>query len=885
MGILLRLMAKIVFLLVQFTLKAGLEVLGCIVRLLYWSVRTYGWGRVAAFFLALWLSVWVHQQLGSPFTLPASLGSIAFVTFSFWGIMVGGYLWLARRWQQGVRNWSVRTSPQSRWNSHAHAPSNSPAPQRDSLSLPTSLTSGALPSQQAVLSPCGTSLWEQVLSLTTLKEAWRRVLVRGGSPGLDGMTVETFALQAEQHLQRLAMELAENRYQPYPPRWVEVPKRSGGVRRLAILCVRDRIVQLALHIVLSSLWNKCFAPCSYAYRPGRSALQAVAAVERARAVGKVWVVDADIESFFDSVPHAPLFALLEDWLPDEKVRQLVRLCVTATAPAQGRGIAQGAPLSPLLANLYLHPFDEALSQAGYSLIRYADDFVILCATRLQAEEALQRAERLLNGLGLRLNANKTRIVHWDDGFTFLGYVFTKDGKFPSEEAIASLQERLASTDDEMKRRQILAGWKGYFGDSLPDFDPSLLSHIVTEEPVDTIDDAPWWSQEDESDRNGTSSQIGLYRERFLGRPDVFARYWQTKGRKGYAPVRRPVSDEELVAHLQGQIVLGTYLLHPDGTTKALVIDIDGPESSKAGQRAAFQVAMQMVAALQREGITPLWEDSGGKGYHLWLCFSESVPASAIRQWAVRWVDQFRPFPEGVLVEIFPKQDYLAKGALGSLIRLPLGYHPDTGRKSHWLTLEGQPSKDDWSILAETLPINPQTLLSDERQPKSGKLDEFSQDLPEPPELIAPMVKGCALIWGLVQKAKQMHHLRHVERLALLYTLGHCGEVGQTYLHQVIALCSNYNPRITERWIQRLDEGHRPIRCSTLREWLKDLLPGVTCSCVPKAKDPTPLDLLQQARETLPKPITSQKEEWEDVAQDMFGDSLVFDDQGHQSVVD
>ena len=871
-------MAKIVFLLVQFTLRAALEVLGCMVRLLYWSVRTYGWGRVAAFFLALWLSVWVHQQLGNPFAFPASLGSIAFVAFGFWGLMVGGYLWLARLWQQGMSDRSVRALLPSQGNFHAHVPSAPLAPQGNASSLSASTPSGVLPSRQAVPSPYGTGLWEQVLSPATLQEAWRRVLVRGGSPGSDGMTVETFALHAEQHLQRLARELAENRYQPYPPRWVEVPKRSGGVRRLAILCVRDRIVQLALHLVLSPIWDKRFAPCSYAYRPGRSALQAVAAVERARAMGKVWVVDADIESFFDSVPHAPLFALLRDWLPDEQVRQLVQMCVTATAPAQGRGIAQGAPLSPLLANLYLHPFDEALSQGGYSLIRYADDFVILCATRPQAEEALKRAERLLNGLGLRLNASKTRIVHWDEGFTFLGYVFTRNGKFPSEEAVASLQERLASTNDETKRRQILAGWKGYFGDALPDFDLPLPSHSAIAEPAETTEDAPWWSQEGEPDRDEASFRIGLYRERFLGRPDVFARYWQTKGRKGYAPVRRPVTDEELMAHLNGQTVLGTYLLSPEGKTKALVIDIDGPESNEAGQKVAFQLALQMVTALQREGIIPLWEDSGGKGYHLWLCFSEPVPAGVIRRWAIRWVDQFRPFPEGVLVEIFPKQDYLAPGALGSLIRLPLGYHPETGRKSRWLTLAGQPTGDDWAILADTPLINPQTLLSDGRQPKVERLGEFSPDLPEPPEVIAPMVKGCALIWGLVQKAKQMHHLRHVERLALLYTLGHCGEAGQTYLHQVIALCSNYNPRITERWIQRLDIGHRPIRCSTLREWLKDLLPGVTCPCVPNAKDPTPLDLLQQAREALPKPVTSQREEWEEVAQDMFGDALVFDDQ-------
>ncbi len=296
----------------------------------------------------------------------------------------------------------------------------------------------------------------------------------------------------------------------------------------------------------------------------------------------------------------------------------------------------------------------------------------------------------------------------------------------------------------------------------------------------------------------------------------------------------------------------------------------------------------MYASLRQQEVIPLWEDSGGKGYHLWLCFSEPVSAKAVRQWAAKWLDGFRPFPEGVLVEIFPKQDRLAPGALGSLLRLPLGRHPETGRKSFFLLSDGQPAKDDWAILASTPPINPRIFLSDERNLEAEKSEIHSPEVPEPPEAIAPMVKGCALIWGLVQKAKQLRHLRHVERLALLYTLGHCGEAGQTYLHQVIALCSNYNPRITERWIQRLDEGHRPIRCSTLREWLKDLLPGITCPCVLKVKDPTPLDLLRRTEKKVGRgfaatlePVTSRegKELWDEVAEEMFGENLAWGDQG------
>jgi group II intron reverse transcriptase/maturase len=721
-----------------------------------------------------------------------------------------------------------------------------------------------------------TLLWEQAVHPTTLQEAWQRVLARGGGPGPDGVTIEAFALEAERQLQHLAMELRTGSYQPRPPRWVEVPKPQGGVRRLAVLGVRDRIVQQALHLVLIPIWDKRFAPCSYAYRPGRSALQAVHAVERALAVGRVWVVDADIASFFDRVPHRPLFALLEEWLPDPQVRGLVQTCVAAGSPETGRGLAQGAPLSPLLANLYLHRFDTAFLEAGHTLIRYADDFVILCATRQQAEAALQMAKRLLQGLALSLHPDKTRIVHRDEGFTFLGFAFNKDGKRPSEEALESLSARLAATSDEATRQQILTGWQGYFGEAPVsdhrDGDPAHEASGADE----VHPDAPWCSElEDEAgpllSTGVGGSPLALYRARFVGRPEVFARYWQREGRKGYTPVRRAVTDEDLRAHLVGQEILGTYLLHPDGTTKAVVLDVDGPTASEEGQARAFPMARRLADALHRHGIPPLWVISGGKGFHLWLCFAEPVPAKAVRQWMVTWLDQFRPFPEGVLVEVFPKQDGLALGGLGALIRLPLGRHPETGRPSRLLTPQGELVADPWTFLACAPWVNGQALLQSPPARLSSR--------PEPPEAIAPVVKGCALLWGLVRKAAETHHLRHTERLALLYTLGHLGEVGQAYLHQVIGLCANYDPRITQRWIQRLDDGHKPIRCATLKEWLKDHLPGVACPCVPKRANPSPLDLLRRAESLTPSVPSSEStaRAWDGVAQEMFGEALLTDD--------
>ncbi|MFN3421652.1 MAG: CRISPR-associated primase-polymerase type A1, partial [Armatimonadota bacterium] len=846
MGILMRLVARVIEMLLRFTFSAALEILGFSVRLLYWSVRNYGWGKVISFLIAFWLSIELHRKFGWFSLTSATFGSMAISTLGIWGAMVGSYLWLSHFWQ---RRRTTRSelfpststfTPQNLFQNETHANSKT-------ISIPSSLSPISSVSEKVcptLSSPPdkATPLWARVLHPSNLQEAWQRVLVRGGSPGSDGVTVEQFALAIDRHLQQLTDELLRGQYRPRPPRWVEIPKPNGKMRRLAILCVRDRIVQQALLLVLTPLWDKNFAPCSYAYRPGRSAQQAVMALEDALRAGQVWVVDADIESFFDSVPHAPLFSLLPDWVSDECIRHWLQICVTGVSPSPQKGLAQGAPLSPLLANLYLHRFDIALLQAGYRLIRYADDFVILCATRLQAEAALKMAERLLNNLGLSLNLEKTRIVHRDEGFTFLGYTFTREGKRPSDDAIASLQARLASTDDEEKRRQILAGWQGYFG-QVPEIGnlSTSLPNAATAIADESDWTEPWWSEagngEPSTNIEVEAKELVLYRERFCGRSDVFARYWQTGNRKGYAPVRRTITDDEIRAHLTGQIVLGTYLLHPDGTTRALVFDIDGQNFSEVARRNAFQVAQRLASSLEQKGVTPLVEDTGGKGYHIWLCFPEPVGARVVREWAAKWLDNFRPFPEGVLVEVFPKQDYLAPNALGALLRLPLGQHPETGRFSVLLMPDGQPAADPWSLLSKTPFVNLEKLLG------IGQPQECPE-LPEPPERIAPMVKGCALIWGLVQKAAQLHHLRHVERLALLYTLGHCGEAGQTYLHQVIALCSNYNPRITQRWIQRLDEGHRPIRCGTLWEWLKDLLPNITCPFIPRSKDPTPIDLLQ-----------------------------------------
>lgn len=899
MNWILRIVYQIVRLLLELTVRGGLMLLGCGVRLLFWSVRTYGWGRVGGFLVALFASLWINLQLDWLSGSAAMLFSTILGTFILWGLVAGLFTWGSRQWQTWM-NGSARlpaspnggyafpiSAPQTFMQSlpgqfrEAPAPAASPGFSGVPLSPAPARVESPLPAATA-LTEAG-SLLQEILQLPFMQNAWQRVHARGGGPGSDEVTVEAFSLDAERQLLRIIHEIRTGAYAPRLPRRVEMLKRSGGMRRLAVLCVRDRVVQQALYLILAPRWDKKFAACSYAYRPGRSALQAVNAVEKALLQGRVWVVDADIKSFFDTVPHPQLYTLLDEWLPDASIRGLMQQSISAVSASPGLGLAQGAPLSPLLANLYLHRFDTALLQAGQSLVRYADDFIILCATGQQAEEAMRMATRLLEALNLSLNLQKTRILHRDEGFTFLGYHFTRDGKRPSEEALQSLQTRLAAATGETKRRQVLAGWQGYFRGA----DVSAITQAAPASGIPPAEESawldPWWPEAGNGEAgsgngHGGSSPLNLYREWFVARADVYARYWQNETRNGYLPVRSPLPDEELNAHLQGQVILGGYFLKPeDSTTPLLVLDIDGPEIGAAGQQKALPVARQIFSALAQEGIVPLWLDSGGKGYHIWLCFRQPVSARVFRQRLMAWLERFRPYPEGVVVEIFPKQDSISAGGLGSLIRLPLGKHPETGRWNALLTGEGQPVADSVKWLQSASKIDPEAFL---RAMGVQDLSQPELKIPEPPEKIASMVQGCELLRALVSRAAQKQHLRHTERLSLLYTLGACGEIGRNYLHQVIALCSNYDPRVTERWVQRLEEGHKPIRCATLKEWLKDYLPDVKCPCPSGKGNSTPFQFLDLARkdpEELPEPqpeTPGPVKGWEEVARDIFGDETI-----------
>ena len=289
-------------------------------------------------------------------------------------------------------------------------------------------------------------LWERMTSEQALWQAWQRVLANGGGPGVDGMTLAAFAGRATAHLRTLRRELLNGEYRPAQVLRVYVPKRSGGQRPLSLLTVRDRVAQRAAHDALNPVFEPRFLPCSFAFREGRSGVDAARAIGQWRGRGYRWVVDGDIAQCFEHIEHALLLELLGQQIADRRVLRLIRTWLQAQvmnelAPASvmSEGVHQGGAISPLLSNVYLHEFDARLTEQKLALVRYADDWLILCRTEREAQAALQCATDALARLRLMVNPNKTRITHFDQGFAFIGMFFLGERTHWLSPAMAGMQ--------------------------------------------------------------------------------------------------------------------------------------------------------------------------------------------------------------------------------------------------------------------------------------------------------------------------------------------------------------------------------------------------------------------------------------------------------------
>lgn len=277
------------------------------------------------------------------------------------------------------------------------------------------------------------ALYDRIHRDDVLMEGWRRVRANRGAAGVDEQTLaEVEVYGAQRLLAELAEDLRAGSYRPAPARRVDIPKPAGGVRPLGIPTVRDRIVQAAAKIVCEPIFEADFSPCSYGYRPGRSATDALEAIRVAFPSGFVWAVEFDIADFFGSIDHDVVMGLVERRVSDRRTLKLIRQWLDAGVMVEGvfqqtvSGTPQGGVVSPLLANIVLHELDSALEGRNGVFVRYADDGVVLVRSQAHAEQALELIRVTLAGLGLALHADKTKIVdlrEGREGLDFLGCHF------------------------------------------------------------------------------------------------------------------------------------------------------------------------------------------------------------------------------------------------------------------------------------------------------------------------------------------------------------------------------------------------------------------------------------------------------------------------------
>jgi len=324
------------------------------------------------------------------------------------------------------------------------------------------------------------SLIDKVYSRGNLATAAAKVAANRGAAGVDHVDVEAFALHAEAHLKKLEEQLRQGTYQPQAIRRVYIPKPgSDELRPLGIPTVRDRVAQTAIVHVLAPIFERDFAPTSYGFRPNRGCQQALERVEELLAAGYSYVVDADLKSYFDTIPHERLVQRIRAKVADGRLLGLIESFLKAGildglqewTPVAGA--PQGAVLSPLLSNIYLDPLDHLMAAHGLEMVRYADDFVILCRSRQEAEGALALVQAWVAENGLTLHPTKTRIVEAStEAFDFLGYRFDRDKRLVRPKSLEKLKEAVRAKTRRTDGRSLkvivedlnrtLRGWFGYF---------------------------------------------------------------------------------------------------------------------------------------------------------------------------------------------------------------------------------------------------------------------------------------------------------------------------------------------------------------------------------------------------------------------------------------
>lgn len=330
------------------------------------------------------------------------------------------------------------------------------------------------------------SLMDKVYRRATLESAWQRVKRNRGAAGIDKVSIERFEQQADKYLPELEEQLRTGTYQPQAVKRVYIPKSDGKQRPLGIPTVKDRVVQMGLKLVLEPIFEHEFLDTSFGFRPKRGCKDALRRTEQLLKSGRVWVVDADIQGYFDHIPHQALIRLIERRISDQSIVKLLKAYLSqdimdgANCWTPIKGSPQGAVLSPLLANIYLHELDCEMAKQGFHLIRYADDSVALCETQEEAEQVLGFLRKWMESNGLQLHPDKTHLGNCmvkGHGFDFLGYRFECGKRFVRRKSWKALKDKIREKTKRTKGKAviqiirelnpILKGWFGYFKHAKP----------------------------------------------------------------------------------------------------------------------------------------------------------------------------------------------------------------------------------------------------------------------------------------------------------------------------------------------------------------------------------------------------------------------------------
>jgi RNA-directed DNA polymerase len=326
------------------------------------------------------------------------------------------------------------------------------------------------------------SLIDKVYRPTTLYAAWQAVKRNGGSAGTDHESVDLFEERLEKNIAELSEAIRMETYQPRPVKRVYIDKLGSREKRpLGIPAVRDRVVQSAIRMVIEPIFEQQFRPNSYGFRPNRGCKDALREVDRYLKAGYTHVVDADLKAYFDSIPHDRLMQDIRRNIADGRLLKLIESFLEQdiwdglSRWTPEKGTPQGAVISPMLANLYLHPVDEAMEVKGYHMIRYADDFVMMCQDEAEANKALHAVQQLITERGLVLHPEKTRVVDTakaGQGFDFLGYHFERGTRWPRKKSLKKLRDTIRSQTGRSNGHSLpvitanmnrtLKGWFEYF---------------------------------------------------------------------------------------------------------------------------------------------------------------------------------------------------------------------------------------------------------------------------------------------------------------------------------------------------------------------------------------------------------------------------------------